>query len=234
MPNAPEPIECAPPWIHTITGASDERSAGAHTLSTRQSSPCDSVQLSSPKMGCTALARSPSPRSSGACGAAGRAVGSRGPLGHLHLGELLGDEFAGSGNVGNLDIIAALTWLRQNITAFGGDPSNVTIFGESGGGAKAATLLAMPEAPGLFPRAIIQSGPKLSALPAAYGHETALRPLAARGLQRTRRCGCSRYRPNSSSTRRSARPSLRSLAPVPRRCRRCLHGRCTTWSPAAR
>src|SRR5262252_635911 len=57
-----------------------------------------------------------------------------------------------------LDIIAALRWVRDNIRAFGGDPGNVTIFGESGGGGKVSVLLAMPAARGLFHRAIIQSG----------------------------------------------------------------------------
>jgi len=79
-------------------------------------------------------------------------------FGHLFLGELGGNEFADSGNVGILDIVAALQWVRDNITEFGGDPGNVTIFGESGGGGKVSTLMAMPSAKGLFHRAIIQSG----------------------------------------------------------------------------
>src|SRR5581483_1616245 len=57
--------------------------------------------------------------------------------------------YADSGNIGQLDLIAALEWVRRNITRFGGDPSNVTIFGESGGGAKISALLAMPAAKGL-------------------------------------------------------------------------------------
>jgi para-nitrobenzyl esterase len=69
-----------------------------------------------------------------------------------------GEAFALSGNAGTLDMVAALQWVRDNISAFGGDPGNVTIFGESGGGAKVSTLLAMPRAKGLFHRAIIQSG----------------------------------------------------------------------------
>ncbi len=66
--------------------------------------------------------------------------------------------FEGSANAGMLDIVAALEWVNANIDQFGGDPGNVTIFGQSGGGAKVSTLLAMPEAEGLFHRAIIQSG----------------------------------------------------------------------------
>ncbi len=77
--------------------------------------------------------------------------------GYLYLGHLDPD-FARSGNNGQLDQILALQWVRDNIAAFGGDPGNVTIFGESGGGGKVQTLLAMPAAQGLFHKAIIQSG----------------------------------------------------------------------------
>jgi len=79
-------------------------------------------------------------------------------LGHLHLADLGGERYAHSGNAGVLDLIAALRWVRDNIAGFGGDPGNVTIFGESGGGGKVSVLLAMPEARGLFHRAVIQSG----------------------------------------------------------------------------
>jgi para-nitrobenzyl esterase len=86
-----------------------------------------------------------------------------GIFGYLHLGELLGPDYATSGNVGMLDLVAALEWVRDNVRQFGGDPANVTIFGESGGGLKVSTLLAMPSASGLFTRAVVQSGPGLSA-----------------------------------------------------------------------
>ncbi len=79
-------------------------------------------------------------------------------LGYLYLAEVGGERFSRSSNVGQLDIIAALEWVRDNIANFGGDPNNVTIFGQSGGGAKVSTLLAMPQAKGLFHRAIFQSG----------------------------------------------------------------------------
>jgi para-nitrobenzyl esterase len=69
-----------------------------------------------------------------------------------------GGDFAASGNAGILDIIAALRWVRDNIGQFGGDPKNVTVFGQSGGGAKISTLMGMPEAQGLFHKAVIQSG----------------------------------------------------------------------------
>jgi para-nitrobenzyl esterase len=78
-------------------------------------------------------------------------------FGFLYLGQLL-PELADSANAGMLDLVAALEWVRDNIAAFGGDPANVTIFGQSGGGGKVATMMAMPSAKGLFHRAIIQSG----------------------------------------------------------------------------
>ena len=84
-------------------------------------------------------------------------------FGFTHLAAGGGAPFASSGNAGMLDIVQALQWVRANIAAFGGDPDNVTIFGESGGGAKVSTLLAMPQAKGLFHRAIIESGPGLRA-----------------------------------------------------------------------
>ena len=85
-----------------------------------------------------------------------------GLLGFMDLSHL-GEEFADSGNVGMLDVVSALEWVRDTITAFGGDPGNVTTFGESGGGAKTATLLAMPEGRGLFHKACVMSGALLHA-----------------------------------------------------------------------
>jgi para-nitrobenzyl esterase len=87
-----------------------------------------------------------------------------GCLGFLHLGDLGGPAYAKSGNAGILDAVAALEWVRDNIERFGGDPGNVMIFGESGGGSKVSTLLGMPSAKGLFHRAAIESGPALTAL----------------------------------------------------------------------
>jgi para-nitrobenzyl esterase len=79
-------------------------------------------------------------------------------FGFTYLAEAAGSDFALSGGAGMLDIVAALQWVRTNIDRFGGDPNLVTIFGQSGGGRKVATLMAMPEATGLFHRAIIESG----------------------------------------------------------------------------
>lgn len=80
-------------------------------------------------------------------------------FGYLYLGDLMGPAYARSGNVGMLDLVAALEWVRDNIEKFGGDPGNVMIMGQSGGGAKVSALLAMPAAKGLFHKASIQSGP---------------------------------------------------------------------------
>jgi para-nitrobenzyl esterase len=88
-------------------------------------------------------------------------------FGYLHLKELGGPAFAASGIVGLLDAQLALEWVRDNIRAFGGDPDNVTIFGESGGGSKVATMMGMPSAKGLFHKGIIQSGPSRTGTPAA-------------------------------------------------------------------
>jgi para-nitrobenzyl esterase len=79
-------------------------------------------------------------------------------FGFTYLGEQGGADFAASGAAGMLDIVAALQWVRDNIGHFGGDPNLVTIFGQSGGGRKVATLMSMPMAQGLYHRAIIESG----------------------------------------------------------------------------
>jgi para-nitrobenzyl esterase len=78
-------------------------------------------------------------------------------FGFMYLGALL-PELADAANAGMLDLVQALEWVRDNIAEFGGDPANVTIFGQSGGGGKVATMMAMPAGKGLFHRAIIQSG----------------------------------------------------------------------------
>ena len=79
-------------------------------------------------------------------------------FGYLYLADLGGAKYAQASNVGMLDIIQALEWVRDNIFNFGGDPNNVTIFGQSGGGGKVSTLMGMPGAKGLFHRAIAMSG----------------------------------------------------------------------------
>lgn len=78
-------------------------------------------------------------------------------LGYLDL-SAYGDEYTYSGNAGTADLVAALEWIQENIENFGGDPENVTIFGQSGGGGKVISMMKTPEAEGLFERAIVQSG----------------------------------------------------------------------------
>ncbi len=102
--------------------------------------------------------------------------------GYLFLGDLAGEAYGASGNVGMLDIVEALKWVRDNIARFGGDPGNVTIFGESGGGAKVSVLMAMPPAHGLFHKAIIQSGPAVTVMDRGDATETASMVLKELGL----------------------------------------------------
>ena len=95
-----------------------------------------------------------------------------GSLGFLELGGVDPD-LAGSGNVGLLDQVEALRWVRDNISAFGGDPDNVTVFGESAGAMSVSLLLTMPSAKGLFAKAIAQSGAAASARPVALANADA-------------------------------------------------------------
>jgi para-nitrobenzyl esterase len=111
-------------------------------------------------------------------------------FGYLYLAQLDGAKYADSGNVGMLDAVLALQWVRDNIANFGGDPGNVTIFGESGGGGKVSTLMAMPPAKGLFHKAILESpsylfgaGFALRALPAEAAAASAQKFLDHLGLK---------------------------------------------------
>jgi para-nitrobenzyl esterase len=104
-------------------------------------------------------------------------------FGHLYLAKLGGAEFSESGNVGTLDLVAALRWVHDNIAEFGGDPGNVTIFGQSGGGAKVSTIMAMPQARGLFHRAIVESGSHLEALTPEEAHRSTMALMAALSLK---------------------------------------------------
>ncbi|SEN84384.1 para-nitrobenzyl esterase [Sphingomonas gellani] len=89
-------------------------------------------------------------------------------FGYTQLPDSWGPDYASSGIAGMLDCVEALKWVQANIAMFGGDPNNVTIFGESGGGAKISLLLGMPPAKGLYHKAIIQSGAALGATPRPY------------------------------------------------------------------
>lgn len=98
-------------------------------------------------------------------------------FGYLYLAELappaLRDRLCDSGNAGQLDLVLALKWVRDNIASFGGDPSRVLIFGQSGGGAKCATLMSMPAASGLFQRVMTMSGQQLTATTPEHASATA-------------------------------------------------------------
>jgi para-nitrobenzyl esterase len=104
-------------------------------------------------------------------------------FGYLYLADVGGDKYADSGNAGLLDIVAVLEWVRDNVAHFGGNPGNVTIFGQSGGGLKISTLLAMPPAKGLFHKAIIESGSLLKGIHREEAGKTTERILAKLGLQ---------------------------------------------------
>jgi para-nitrobenzyl esterase len=106
-------------------------------------------------------------------------------FGYLNLGHVAGEEYASAANVGMLDIVAVLEWVRDNIATFGGDPRSVTIFGESGGGGKVVALMAIPAAKGLFHRAIVQSGPFLKSLSPDYSGRLAELVLAELGLSKS-------------------------------------------------
>jgi para-nitrobenzyl esterase len=102
-------------------------------------------------------------------------------FGYLNLSKY-GEEYASSANAGMLDLVAGLEWVRDNIGNFGGDPGNVTIFGQSGGGSKVSTLMAMPVAQGLFHKAAIESGSSLRQSTAEYSEKLAAALFDVLGL----------------------------------------------------
>jgi para-nitrobenzyl esterase len=102
-------------------------------------------------------------------------------FGYLDLSKY-GEDYARSANVGMLDLVAALEWVRDNISKFGGDPGNVMIFGQSGGGSKVSTLMAMPSAKGLFHKAAIESGSSLRQSTPEYSERLAVALFDVLGL----------------------------------------------------
>ena len=106
-------------------------------------------------------------------------------LGFLDL-SAYGAKYAHSGNLGMMDIVKALEWVRDNIASFGGDPANVTIFGQSGGGGKVSTLMAMPSAKGLFQKAIVESGSITNLLTPKYSRRIGVATVANLGLTPSR------------------------------------------------
>jgi len=103
-------------------------------------------------------------------------------FGFLDLSEIGGEKYAKSGNVSMLDLVQALEWVRDNVAAFGGDPGNVTIFGQSGGGGKVTTLMAMPAAKGLFHKAVALSGSFIAASSRDSAKQLALTVMRELGL----------------------------------------------------
>lgn len=109
-----------------------------------------------------------------------------GPLGYTDLKAADGRDagrYAASGNVGNLDMVAALEWVKNNIANFGGDPNNVTIIGQSGGGAKVTTLMNMPSAKGLFHKAVALSGSSLAGTNKEYAEKLGMKVMEEAGLK---------------------------------------------------
>lgn len=149
-------------------------------------------------------------------------------LGHLYLAEF-DPRYASSGNVGILDLILALEWVRDNISAFGGDPANVTIFGQSGGGGKVNALLAMPAAKGLFHKAIVQSGSALRLSTPDLAGKLAAATLAELNLSRNE---LSRLRELPAQTLVMAGVAARNkIAPRPAILRLGDMGRTLGWAP---
>jgi len=107
-----------------------------------------------------------------------------GAFGFLHLAEAGGADFASSGAVGMMDIVAALRWVQDNIAQFGGDPSRVLVYGQSGGGAKTSVLLGMPSARGLMHRAGVMSGSALKVMTPEVASDRANALLGALGVAR--------------------------------------------------
>ena len=106
-------------------------------------------------------------------------------LGFLDL-SAYGAKYVHSGNLGMMDIVKALQWVRDNIAQFGGDPANVTIFGQSGGGGKVSTLMAMPSAKGLFNKAIVQSGSITQLMQPKYSRRVGAKTVEALHLNPSR------------------------------------------------
>ncbi|HVW84544.1 MAG TPA: carboxylesterase family protein, partial [Bryobacteraceae bacterium] len=107
-------------------------------------------------------------------------------FGYLNLAQVGGERYASSGNVGMLDIVAVLEWVRDNIANFGGDPGKVLIYGQSGGGGKVSHLMAMPAAKGLFHRAVVQSGSTLRSGSSEVAAERAAVVLEELGISKGR------------------------------------------------
>ena len=124
-----------------------------------------------------------------------------GALGFLHVGKVLGAEFGGSGNSGILDQVAAINWVRDNIASFGGDPENITLFGESAGGMSIATLLGVPGVGRLIRNAIPQSGAADAVKDAGAAEHVTSALLASLGIGAPSAGGATRGRHGTAARR---------------------------------
>ena len=106
-----------------------------------------------------------------------------GPIGFTDLSGVGGEKYASSGNVGALDMVAALEWVNRNISNFGGDPGNVTIIGQSGGGAKVCVVMNMPQAAGLVHKGVPLSGSTIEAIDQEYSRGLGAYVLKEAGLK---------------------------------------------------
>jgi para-nitrobenzyl esterase len=142
-------------------------------------------------------------------------------FGFLNLAEY-GEKYAASGNVGMLDQVLMLEWVRNNVSSFGGDPQNVTIFGQSGGGGKVSTLMAMPAAKGLFHKVIVESGALNavkkpdSELAAGVLQALAISPGNIDDIQTvpTERLGAATFAAMTEIQRKTGKPANSSFAPI--------------------
>jgi para-nitrobenzyl esterase len=136
-----------------------------------------------------------------------------GIFGFLHLGEMGGEDYAASGNCGILDQVAALRWVQDHIAAFGGDPNNVTVFGESAGAMSIGVLLGLPQAQGLFHKAILQSGAAANVHSSAKATKVAGRLLAVLQVEPTNLSKLEEL-PVEKLIEASTRVPMMSLGPV--------------------
>jgi len=136
-------------------------------------------------------------------------------FGFLYLADLGGEKWANAGNAGMQDIVAALAWIKENIAAFGGDPDKVTIFGQSGGGGKVSTLMAMPSAKGLFHRAIAMSGSAFRGATRQNATKAAEEFLARLGLKSNQLDELQKMRWRQLREAFEKRPGIQGLATGP-------------------